>query len=80
MYSRDANCLNGLKLHFEHITVDSFNNPIGPGYVFLFPWYSIAHFLLVYYMATIVRVLWLAVFLKWLVITSELSKVYTICV
>ena len=34
MNSRDANCLNGLKLHFEYITIGSFNNPIGPGYVF----------------------------------------------
>ena len=34
MYSRDANCLNGLKLHFEYITIASFNNPIGAGYVF----------------------------------------------
>ena len=34
MYSRDANCLNELKLHFEYITIGSFNNPIGPGYVF----------------------------------------------
>ena len=35
MYSRDANCLNGLKLHF-FFTIGSFNNPIDPGYVFSF--------------------------------------------
>ena len=34
MYSSDANCLNELKLHFEYITIGSFNNPIDPGYVF----------------------------------------------
>ena len=37
MYGRDANCVNnGLKPYFEYITIESFNIPICPGYVFSF--------------------------------------------